>query len=144
MTLESFIPDDQEKKLPYIQAAAKALEPAFKAEPRAAPSDEDNVAALHRGADALRKAVGEENGPGAEAAARLAAVLLRLAKGDQALRARAEAALLPPLKTAMDGLRLSLQAEPITADNVPQEIKENWVARRWPRPCGGPSERRSQ
>ena len=49
MTLDTFIPADQEEKLTYIRALAKALEPAFKAPARPAPSDEDNVAALNRG-----------------------------------------------------------------------------------------------
>jgi hopanoid biosynthesis associated RND transporter like protein HpnN len=128
LTLESLIPEDQDKKLPYIQATEKILDRAFNAPPRPAPSDEDNVAALNRGADALRKAVGEENGPGAEAAIRLANVLDKLAKGDEALRARAQDALVPPLNTAMQGLRLSLQAEKVTAESVPPEIRENWVA----------------
>jgi len=128
MTLDNLIPPDQDKKLPYIQALGKALERALSATPRPAASDEDNVAALNRGADALRKAVGEDAGPGAEAATRLAAVLSQLAKGDEALRARAHAALVPPLNTAIQGVRLSIEAQPITAENLPQEIKENWLA----------------
>jgi hopanoid biosynthesis associated RND transporter like protein HpnN len=128
MTLDNLVPDDQDKKLPYIQALAKALERALTAEPRAAASDEDNVAALQRGAAALRKAVNEEGGPGAEAATRLANVLTKIAEGDEALRARAHAALVPPLKVAIDGVRKWLQAETITADNLPKDMRESWVA----------------
>jgi hypothetical protein len=98
------------------------------AEPRPAPSDEDNVAALQRGAGNLQKAIGEEDGPGAQAAGRLAAVLTKIADGDEALRRRAHQALVPPLNTAIDGLRLSLQAEPVTAENLPGEMKENWIS----------------
>ena len=32
-----------------------------------------------------------------------------------------------PLKTAIDGMRLSLEAQPITADNLPPDIKANWI-----------------
>ncbi len=127
MTLDTFVPSDQEQKLTYIRALAKALEPAFKAPQRPAPSDEDNVAALNRGVDALKKAAAGQTGPGAEAATRLAAVLSKLASGDQALRDRAAAALVPPLKTAINGMRLSLEAQPITADNLPQDLKANWI-----------------
>jgi hopanoid biosynthesis associated RND transporter like protein HpnN len=127
MTLDTFVPSDQEQKLTYIRALAKALEPAFKAPARPAPSDEDNVAALNRGVDALKKAAAGQTGPGAEAATRLAAVLSKLASGDQALRDRATAAMVPPLKTAINGMRLSLEAQPITADNLPQDLKANWI-----------------
>jgi hopanoid biosynthesis associated RND transporter like protein HpnN len=127
MTLDTFVPGDQEQKLTYIRTLAKALEPAFKAPARPAPSDEDNVAALNRGVDALKKAAAGQTGPGAEAATRLAAALSKIAGGDQALRDRAVAALVPPLKTAINGMRLSLQAQPITAENLPQDLKANWV-----------------
>jgi uncharacterized protein len=127
MTLDTFIPGDQEQKLTYIRALAKALEPAFKAPARPAPSDEDNVAALNRGVDALKKAAAGQTGPGAEAATRLAAALTNIASGDQALRDRAVAALVPPLKTAINGMRLSLQAQPITAETLPQDLKANWI-----------------
>ena len=127
MTLDFFVPSDQEQKLGYIRALAKALEPAFKAPERPAPSDEDNVAALNRGIDALKKASAGQTGPGADAANRLAAVLAKLASGDQALRDRATAALVVPLKTAIKGMRLSLEAQTITADNLPQDIKVNWI-----------------
>jgi uncharacterized protein len=127
MTLETFVPQHQEEKLTYIRALAKALEPAFKAPARPAPSDEDNVAALIRGTDALKKAAAGQEGPGAEAATRLAAVLTRIANGDQAMRDRAAAALVPPLKTAIAGMRRSLEAEPITVDNLPADLKANWI-----------------
>jgi hopanoid biosynthesis associated RND transporter like protein HpnN len=127
MTLDTFIPADQAEKLSYIRTVAKALEPAFKAPARPTPSDEDNVAALNRGVDALKKAAANQTGPGADAAKRLAAALTQLASSDQAMRDRATAALVPPLKTAINGMRLSLQAEPITADNLPQDIKDNWI-----------------
>jgi hopanoid biosynthesis associated RND transporter like protein HpnN len=128
MTIESLVPTEQDKKLPYIQALAKALQRALSAERRPPPSDEDNVAALQRGAGSLRKAIGEESGPGAQAAGRLAAAMSKIADGDAALRQRAYQALVPPLNTAIDGLRQSLQAEPVTAENLPAEMRDNWVS----------------
>jgi hopanoid biosynthesis associated RND transporter like protein HpnN len=127
MTLDTFVPPNQEEKLTYIRALAKALEPSFKAPARPTPSDEDNVAALNRGVDALKKAAANQTGPGADAANRLGAVLAKLASGDLAMRDRATAALVPPLKTAINGMRLSLQAQPITAENLPQQIRDNWI-----------------
>jgi len=90
LTLATLIPSDQDQKLALISQAGKTLEPAFKAPPRPAPTDAENIAALNRGVDALTRQVGTQNGPGAEAANRLSAALKTLANGDQAQRARAE------------------------------------------------------
>ena len=54
--------------------------------------------------------------------------MTELAKADQAQRARAKTAFESPLKTALDGLRLSLQADEITAENLPPEVKRDWIA----------------
>ena len=87
LTLATLIPSDQDQKLALISQAGKTLEPAFKAPPRPAPTDAENIAALNRGVDALRRQVGTQNGPGADAANRLSAALKTLANGDQAQRA---------------------------------------------------------
>jgi hopanoid biosynthesis associated RND transporter like protein HpnN len=128
VTLATFIPADQQTKLAYIQQLAKVLTPPLNAKPRPAPSDEENIAALNRGADALIRAVGDQTGPGAAAAKRLAASLTTIAKGDQALRTRAETAFVQPLKIALDGLRISLQAQEITPETLPAPLASDWVA----------------
>ena len=128
ITLDTFIPNDQDAKLASIQTLAKALDPALNAKQRPAPSDEENIAALNRGADALTKVAGEQAGTGAAAAKRLATALAQLAKGDQPMRARAEASLIQPLNIAIEGLRVSLTAEPIGADNLPTDLKAEWLA----------------
>jgi hopanoid biosynthesis associated RND transporter like protein HpnN len=127
MTLDSFIPGDQEQKLALITQAARALDPAFKATVRPAPTDAEAIAALTRGAEAMTRAAGTQTGPGAEAAKRLAADLTKLAQADPAARARAEFAFVSPLKTALAGLRMSLQAEQITDQNIPPEVARDWL-----------------
>ena len=127
LTLNSLIPSDQDQKLTLISQTGKTLEPAFKAPPRPAPSDADSIAALKRGIDMLTRAAGTQSGPGAEAAKRLGTALQTLADGDQALRARAEFAFVSPLRTALAGLRDSFEAQKITAENIPPEIKSNWT-----------------
>jgi hopanoid biosynthesis associated RND transporter like protein HpnN len=127
LTLATLIPSEQEQKLALIGQAGKTLEPAFKAPPRPAPSDAENIAALNRGVDALTRQVGTQTGPGAEAANRLSAALKTLANGDQAQRARAEFAFVSPLRTALAGLRDSFEAQKITAENIPADIKEKWT-----------------
>jgi hopanoid biosynthesis associated RND transporter like protein HpnN len=127
VTLATLIPSDQDQKLAPISQAGKTLEPAFKAPLRPAPTDAENIAALNRGVEALKRQVGTQNGPGAEAANRLSAALKTLANGDQAQRARAEFALVSPLRTALAGLRDSFEAQKITAENIPPDIKEKWT-----------------
>jgi hopanoid biosynthesis associated RND transporter like protein HpnN len=109
MTLQSFIPDDQQTKLAFIQKAAAALEPALAQAARPAPTDKDNVDALNRGADYLRQMATAQPGPGAEAANRLANALTKLAQADPALR---------------DLLR----AQPVTAENIPRNFAGDWIA----------------
>jgi len=128
MTLDTFIPAEQEQKLALIAQVKQTLNPALHAALRPAPTDDENIAALKRAAEALTRAAGEQTGPGAAAAKRLAAALTKLAEGDQALRARGQAALIPPLNTALDGLRESLNAQQITEETIPPEIASEWVA----------------
>jgi hopanoid biosynthesis associated RND transporter like protein HpnN len=127
MTLESFVPSDQETKLAAIQKAAKVIAPALAQAIRPPPSDDDNVAALRAGADALIQTAGEDRGPGADAARRLAAAMSQLATADPALRAKAQATFISPLKTSLDMLRNLLQAAPVTAQNIPADFAADWI-----------------
>jgi hopanoid biosynthesis associated RND transporter like protein HpnN len=127
VTLESFVPSDQETKLAAIQKAAKALDPALAQAVRPPPSDQDNVAALHAGADALIQAAGEDTGPAADAARRLAVAMSQLAKADPAMRAKAQAIFISPLKTSLDSLRNLLQAEPVNEQNIPADFAADWI-----------------
>src|SRR5580704_12481878 len=112
LTLDSFIPPDQEIKLAAIQKAGKVLDPVLAQAVHPPPSDEDNVAALGVGADALTQTAGANVGPGAGAARRLAAAMSQLAKADPAMRAKAQAIFTSSLKTSLDSLRNLLLAEP--------------------------------
>jgi hopanoid biosynthesis associated RND transporter like protein HpnN len=127
MTLESFIPGDQEPKLAAIRKAAKALDPILAQAVHSPPSDEVNVAALRVGADALIQTVGESTGPGADAARRLSVAMSQLAKADPAMRAKAQAIFISPLETALDSLRNLLRAEPVTEQNIPPDFAGDWI-----------------
>jgi hopanoid biosynthesis associated RND transporter like protein HpnN len=127
MTLETFIPADQQQKLALIKPAAARLEPALRQNPRAAATDAENTAGLNRAADALDKAAGSQGGAGAAAAKRLAALLAQLAKSDQATREKVQAVFISPLRVTLDGLRAMLQAQPVTEQNLPADIKDDWV-----------------
>src|SRR6266567_1551515 len=127
-TIENFIPDDQQPKLAAIRQLATVLNPVLRPDPnKKPPTDADNVAALKSAVDALKQSAGNQTGRGAVAAKRLADDLAKLASGDEALRARAQAAMIPSLNTALDELRNYLQAQPVTLETLPPEIAREWV-----------------
>ena len=69
LTLSSFIPPDQEQKLPLIQAAAKTLLPALNpAAPSAPPTDAQNISMMNSTVDSLNRLAGNGTGAGAVAA----------------------------------------------------------------------------
>jgi hopanoid biosynthesis associated RND transporter like protein HpnN len=127
MTIESFVPGDQEEKLKAIGQAAKVLGPTLSQTPRPPPSDAENVTALNSGVDTIGKVIGSQEGPGAVAAKRLADDLAKLAKADAAMRAKAQDVFVMPLRVALDGLRDSLQAEPITDMTLPPDLTDQWL-----------------
>jgi hopanoid biosynthesis associated RND transporter like protein HpnN len=127
VTVDTFIPADQEAKLALIRKAEAALAPAFAQAPREPPSDADEVTALTKTAAFLAEIANEESGPGAAAAKRLVADLERLAAADQSVRARAAAAFLTPLAYALGAMRKLLQAEPVTEANIPQDFAHDWI-----------------
>ncbi len=128
MTLNNFVPEAQDEKLGLLRRAAATLNPTLNPQRmRPAPSDAENVRALTSTADALRKISNEDGGPGATAARRLADILSRVAKGDPALRNRAEAAFVPSLKVTMDELRNGLKAQQVTLDALPADLKRDWT-----------------
>jgi hopanoid biosynthesis associated RND transporter like protein HpnN len=128
ITLTNFVPDDQDRKLGLIRRAAGAIEPVINPKKlRPAPSDAEDVRALTTAADGLKQLTNEEQGAGAAAAGRLADLLSRLAKADPGVRARAQAAFVPPLKTALDDLRNGLKAQPVKLDSLPGELKRDWM-----------------
>ncbi len=127
MSLDSFVPADQPAKLKLIAQGAKILGPALNPDSvDAAPSDEENVAALKESAESLRKAAGDNQGPGAAAAKRLAGDLAKLADSNQATREKAQAVFVEPLKMMFEQLRSSLKAEPITLKSLPPDFVQLW------------------
>jgi hopanoid biosynthesis associated RND transporter like protein HpnN len=129
MTLLNFVPQDQDKKLALIRDLGRRLGQALQ-QPASSkpPSDAENIAALNGMADQLNKIAGNAQGPGAESAKRLAAGAMKLAQADEATRMRARVAFEVPLETALAQLRGFLGAEPVTKENLPQAIKNQWVA----------------
>ena len=127
-TLGYFVPEDQDKKLAAIAVARDKLAPSFKPEAeQKPPTDDEDVASLNEAVTALDEAAEKHpGGVGAPAAKRLSAALSQLAKGTPEVRKQVAVAFLRPLKTALDDLKDLLQAHPVTLDQVPPDIVEQW------------------
>ncbi|MDB5447318.1 MAG: hopanoid biosynthesis associated transporter-like protein HpnN, partial [Phenylobacterium sp.] len=129
ITLSSFVPEDQPAKLAAIADAQMLLDPTLNPfEVLPPPSDADTVQALRKTAADLRTAAGPGTAPGAADALRLAAALEALANGGAPARARAQTALVPPLKIMLDQVRSLLSAEPVTLQTLPPDLVRDWVA----------------
>jgi hopanoid biosynthesis associated RND transporter like protein HpnN len=128
LTLSSFVPPDQQQKLPLIQNAAKTLLPAL--DPSASsppPNDAQTVSMLNSTADFLGRLAASGSGKGAAAARRLATAMTALANADPSVRQRAEVVFVQPLRSALDDLRGLFKAQEITLTNIPPEMARQWV-----------------
>lgn len=127
MSLESFVPEDQPAKLKLIAAGAKELGSALNPDSiDAPPSDQENIDALNETAESLRKTAGDGQGPGAQASRRLADTLTKLAQSNEATRNKVQAIFVEPLKIVLDQLKKSLQAQPVSLDNLPPDLVRAW------------------
>lgn len=128
LTLDSFIPADQDQKLPIIEAANKTLSSALHVPPRPAPSDAENIAALRQGVQTLQDTADQHSGAGADAARRLATALGKLAQADPAQRERAADAFIRPLQQDLDDVSQSLMSEHVTRASLPPDLVRDWIA----------------
>jgi uncharacterized protein len=123
--LQSFVPEQQEEKLAIIGDAASLLNPTLNVtEIAAAPSDEETRQAVDDAAKAYREMKGNE----AEAG-KIAQSLQGLANATPERRAEVEKALLGGLKLRLEQIRSSLKAESVSLDTLPQELKQDWIAK---------------
>ena len=129
LTLSSFVPEDQDKKLALIADADNLLDSTLNPfEVKAAPSDADLVASFTATAAKLREAAdGRTDAPAAHARA-LADSLEALARGPRENRARASQAIVPGLKTLLRQLSASLAPSRVTLASIPAEMRKEWIA----------------
>ena len=130
MTLDSFVPEDQDAKLAIIQKTAKALQAQLKpASKRPAPGDAEVVTALRNGATNLKIAADRAGpGKGSDTARRLSDDLVKLADATPDKRAAVADAMVPPLVLSLAGLSNALSAEAVSRETLPAELAGNWVA----------------
>ena len=130
ITLSSFVPEDQDRKLALIGDAAKALNGALNpAQVSAQPTDRETIESLESTSSTLSYLARQAPGtPGAAAAERLAKALAGLAKANLEVRVKAEAALAAPLKITLNDIRQSLTASKVTLASLPKPLVSDWVS----------------
>ncbi|MFM9851445.1 MAG: MMPL family transporter [Sphingomonadaceae bacterium] len=129
ITIDSFVPADQEAKLAAIGDAQALLDFTINPfETKPAPTDAEAVAALADLAARLSTNGEAVGGPAGASAKRLANALSRLAQAPEAARSAATTLLVAPLGTMLDTVRASLLAEPVTRESLPPELARDWIA----------------
>lgn len=128
VTLSSYVPEQQQDKLASIEDAAMLIGPTLSpSEIKPAPDDQQMIAAMARMAQSLRRDAAGAADPVKEVALDLAAGLDRMVAGDAAVRQRLVAALVPGLQEMLKELRDSLQAQPVSLETLPAELRSDWV-----------------
>ncbi|HEY1877364.1 MAG TPA: MMPL family transporter, partial [Rhizomicrobium sp.] len=129
LTLSSYVPDQQKDKLALIQDAANLLGPTLNPLDVAQPPDDAAVVQGFKDTAAkLRATAGSAQDKPAKHARRLADALEAVVKAGPQARNRAAQALVPGLKTMLDQVTDSLKAAPVTIDNMPADLRSDWVA----------------
>ena len=130
MTLSSFVPDQQKEKLALIADANSLLDATLNPfDVLPAPTPAEEIAAFKSTAEKLRAAAGQAQDRPAQDARRLADALDAVVKTGPKAVARAREALVPGLVTMLGQVSDSLKAAPVTVDNMPADLRADWVAK---------------
>jgi hypothetical protein len=131
VTLSSFVPKDQPRKLAVIGDAVSLLD--LTVDPiniRAPPTDQEIVNSLSHTAAALDAIAPAAAEPPRSDARRLAVVLKKLAAPNaRALRIAADTTLLTPFGTLLAQLRAAVHPEGISLATLPPEIVRDWTTK---------------
>jgi len=124
MSLESFIPEEQEEKLAMIADTKALLEPTFALPRLLTPSNEETLNALREASSSLRSL-----GSSMPTAGNLADVLDKIvANATPVLLGQAERAIVTPMQVKFDEMRHVLSASAVTEESIPAELRADWVA----------------
>src|SRR5262244_3165457 len=142
LTLQSFVPEDQDAKLALIEDASFFLQNTLSpAEVEAEPTPPETqaeigklVLELSAAAQTRRVASAELNdvardldSPAAVQARRLASALAPLVNAPPAALDEAQHALIAPLRTTLRQAKRLLDAEPVSIETLPPELKKTWM-----------------
>ncbi|MGE5260374.1 MAG: MMPL family transporter [Actinomycetota bacterium] len=121
LTLQSFVPEDQDHKLAVIADVASILDPTLDPPTiKAPPSDAETQATLKDAADAFL-ADDESSAIGKS--------LKALAEAYATKRAAIERTLLGGLKLRLNEVKTSLHPEPVTLATLPADLHQDWVSK---------------
>ncbi|MCF3935824.1 MMPL family transporter [Acuticoccus sp. M5D2P5] len=128
VSVATFLAPDQADKLALIAATRARFAPVFAMTPTPAPTDDETVAALTRGAQVLGAAARQAPEAG-EALSSLADRFSALADAPEAARTRAQDALFAYFPAFLSNLKAALSpTAPVTLASLPGDFRADWVA----------------
>ncbi|MBO0737430.1 MAG: MMPL family transporter, partial [Alphaproteobacteria bacterium] len=126
VSIDSFVPEDQEAKLAVIADAETLIGPSLSAHaPAPAPSPEEVRTAAKKAQNKLANALAKR--PDDHVLVSIAGDLAKLAVASDAVVAAADSALTRFLPAQLDKLRDSLDAAPVSLQAIPADLKRDWV-----------------
>ena len=129
LTLQSFVPKDQDAKLAIIDDASFFLRNTLSPDQiDAEPTPAETVVAIEKTAYDLGNAAGDLDSPAAVQARRLAGLLAALAKASPEVRDKAQHALIAPLITTLRQVRDLLTAEHVSIETLPPSLRARWIS----------------
>jgi uncharacterized protein len=129
LTLESFVPKDQDAKLALVDDASFFLQNTLNPDRiNAKPTLAETKSAIDKLVRDLTDAARSLDTPAAVQARRLASVLTPLAKAPPAVLNEAEQVLVAPLTTTLRQIRRLLTAKPLSIETLPPALKNIWIS----------------
>jgi uncharacterized protein len=126
LSINSFVPKDQQSKLPLIEDAATLLGPTLALRDRAPPATSEEIRAAAR--TALLKIVPAlEKLPPDHVLAAIADDLRKLAAAADPILLAVDQSLTRFLPSELDQLRTALQAQPVSLQTIPPTLARDWV-----------------
>jgi uncharacterized protein len=129
LTLQSFVPENQDAKLALIEDASFFLENTLSpGEISAEPTQAETRAAIGQLVTDLSETARDLDIPAAVEARRLASALTVLANAPPAALNEADRALITPLRTTLRQARSLLGAEHVSIETLPSALRKTWVS----------------
>jgi len=126
LSINSFVPKDQQSKLPLIEDAATLLGPTLALRDRAPPAtSEENRAAARTALEKIVPAL--EKLPPDHVLAAIAGDLRKLAAAADSVLLAVDQSLTRFLPSELDQLRTALEAQPVSLQTVPSTLARDWV-----------------
>lgn len=129
LTLQSFVPDEQDAKLAFIEDASFFFQNTLnldQTDPE--PTYVETRVAIDRLVRDLDDATPGAEPSTAAQARRLTRLLASLAQAPSTVLDEAHRALVPPLLTTLRQVRTLLTAEPVSLESLPAALKSSWVS----------------